>query len=480
MRKVFLLIAVIALTGVVFGQDRDGEIKTKLKTLKVTCNFHKAPLTDVISFLQDISGINMVLDKKCDKNAKVTLSVKQIVLQNALNLVASQCGLSFVVKDGAILFSSKGEADRYFAAYADRASKKALAAEGGSNKTESCIKAGLEWLSRHQNTDGMWDQDGFDNNCDTSEGSAACDGKGVAQYDVGVSALATLAFLGTGHTHKQGKYKKTVAKGIQWLSSQQQPDGSLGQRMSESWIYNQAIGTLALCEAYAMTRDSKLKEPAQRAVSFILNAQNRGLAWKYKPKGGLNDTSITAWMVQAIIAAKVAELEVDQSALDGAINWLDRVTNPSGKTGYMRPGDDGSVIRGVNEKHAKQPAMTGAAIFSRLLIGQKRDDPKVVKGVGVLVKNLPEWNRPKKDKVDFYYWYYGTCAMFQYGGEKWQKWNKAMKKALLDTQRADGCAKGSWDPVSKWGMVGGRVYSTAINCLILEVYYRNARLNKNK
>jgi hypothetical protein len=31
---------------------------------------------------------------------------------------------------------------------------------------------------------------------------------------------------------------------------------------------------------------------------------------------------------------------------------------------------------------------------------------------------------------------------------------------------------GSWDPVGAWGRDGGRVYSTALCALILEVYYR--------
>ena len=76
-----------------------------------------------------------------------------------------------------------------------------------------------------------------------------------------------------------------------------------------------------------------------------------------------------------------------------------------------------------------------------------------------------------------FYWYWGSYALFQYGGKKWLTWNEAMKNALLSTQRQGGCADGSWDPVGKWGMVGGRVYSTAINTLTLEIYYRYARIN---
>ncbi len=357
------------------------------------------------------------------------------------------------------------------APYRFRQSKKSLAGEGGTEATESAVAAALKWLRSHQDKDGKWDQDGFQKNCK----GAACDGQGTSQYDVGVSGLALLAFMGCGNTHKQGKYKKTLKRGIDWLVGQQQGDGSLGPRLAESWIYNHAIGTMALCEAYGLSRDKNLKDPAKNALNFILKAQNAGLGWKYEPGSGRNDTSVTGWMVLALNAAKSAGLHVPDSVFQGARNWFDRATNTAGKCGYMRPGDDGSVIRGVNMHYAKLPTMTGVSVLCRILSGQKRQDAKILRGVDILMSNLPDWNKPKNDKVDMYYWYYATYAMFQYGGEKWDKWNKAMKKALVGTQRKGGCPDGSWDPVSKWGMVGGRVYSTAINCLTLEVYYRYAR-----
>ncbi len=361
-------------------------------------------------------------------------------------------------------------------AYGQRWGKGSLANEGGSPGTESAVLAALRWLHFHQDKNGQWDQDGFQKNCDSRKG-AACDGQGTSQYDVANSALALLAFLGNGHTHRVGLFKKTVRRGLDWLVSQQGADGSLGSRASESWIYNHAIGTMALCEAYAVTRDYRLKAPAQKAVDYIRSGQNSGLGWKYEPRSGRNDTSVTGWMVLALKAAKTAGLSVDKSMFDGAINWFDRATNSAGKCGYMRPGDDGSVIRGVNEHYAKLPTMTGVSVICRIFCGQRRQDSKILKGVDLLMNNLPNWNKPKNDKVDMYYWYYATYAMFQYGGQNWHKWNTAMKKALLDTQRMGGCPDGSWDPVGKWGMVGGRVYATAINALTLEIYYRYLRAN---
>jgi hypothetical protein len=77
---------------------------------------------------------------------------------------------------------------------------------------------------------------------------------------------------------------------------------------------------------------------------------------------------------------------------------------------------------------------------------------------------------------DMYYWYYGSYAMFQMGGRHWKAWNKAMKTAVLDSQRQDGAHLGSWDPVGPWGMKGGRVYSTASMVLCLEVYFRYGKV----
>ena len=54
-----------------------------------------------------------------------------------------------------------------------------------------------------------------------------------------------------------------------------------------------------------------------------------------------------------------------------------------------------------------------------------------------------------------------------------------MTTSMVGNQRMDTdyCAfKGSWDPIDPWGGDGGRVYSTALLAMCLEVYYRYDRV----
>ena len=57
---------------------------------------------------------------------------------------------------------------------------------------------------------------------------------------------------------------------------------------------------MALCEAYGMTQDRELREPAQKAIDFIIKSQDpsRG-GWRYRPQEG-SDTSVTGWQLMAL------------------------------------------------------------------------------------------------------------------------------------------------------------------------------------
>jgi len=117
-------------------------------------------------------------------------------------------------------------------------------------------------------------------------------------------------------------------------------------------------------------------------------------------------------------------------------------------------------------------AMTAEAAFCRLLLGLDPAHPAVLEATAFL-----EASEIDVQPFNAYTWYYATLAMFHAGGPRWPRWNDRLQRTLLPLQRHGGEADGSWDPDPVWGGHGGRVYTTALSVLSLEVYYRYMPMN---
>ncbi len=348
----------------------------------------------------------------------------------------------------------------------------------GTEETEEAVLDALVWLKNHQAPKGMWDADGFSSMCKLN----VCDGPGNAMNDVGLTGLALLCFLGAGYTHEGGAFRDTVKEGLRYLIEVQDEQGCFGEPVGQHFVYNHACAALAMVEAYGMTQAKALREPAQRGIDFVLAAQNDYGAWRYSvPPDGDNDTSVTGWMIMVLKSGAMAGLRIDTAALENALSFIDQVTDPvTGRTGYTDAGQRPSRLPSVMGRFPaeRSESLTAVGMVARIFAGRTLErDPMISKGADLLVNQLPSWD-PAGGAIDFYYWYYGTLAMFQVGGARWEKWNQALKTALLDRQRLDQREDeyGSWDPLDPWALEGGRIYSTALNCLSMEVYYRYPRV----
>ena len=352
-----------------------------------------------------------------------------------------------------------------FASRRPAARPSAVRQGGGSPGSERAVDAGLDWLARHQEPDsGCWR-----------------DGDPQWKLAPGLTALALLAFLGKAHTHTDpGPYRDTVARGIRHLLSLQTADGRFGEPYlangephNRYLMYHQAIATMALAEAHAMTRDPGLRDPVRRGIAFIARAQQDAGGWDYgDARTGRNDTSVAGWQVMALKSAHAAGIEGDWETLFGVMRHFDYNTNSAGEVVYAnRP--PAAFRRG--------PGMVAVGLFSHLLLGWPRDNPLLGQQADLLLRHPPDWaamNRNDPRDIEsylhsMYYWYYATLALFQMGGHWWQQWNPQIRDLLIARQCSDGDRKGSWDPPDRgFDAAGGRVYTTAIGVLTLEVYYR--------
>ncbi len=351
--------------------------------------------------------------------------------------------------------------------YGLRSSKSSLGSEGGGAGTQNAVRAALRWLARHQEPDGSW----------RAMKHVELGGDAARDYDIGVTGLAVLAFTGDGNTHQFAateEFRLCVDRALKYLlsvqvrSPGQKDDGRFGKRYHRKLMYDHGIATLAICELLVLSGDViHLKRPSRAAAEYCLRARNPGRAWRYGYRDGDNDTSVTGWMVLALKTARAARLgiadEEYKTAFRDALGYIRSLTDARGVTGYTDRGRERVAV----------PCMTSVGVLSRLFAGEKRSSVAIRRGIEQLTLSPPVW---KSDSIDMYYWYYATYAQFQYGGLSWQRWNGAMKAALLGSQRqGDPAVDGSWNPVGVSARRAGRVYSTAIGAMTLEVYYRYRR-----
>ena len=349
--------------------------------------------------------------------------------------------------------------------YADRfADNRDQLAEqrGGSEQTEEAVRAALGWLASAQSRNGGWDASRFGAGQERIVLGHNRRGAGE-NADMGITGLALLAFLGSGHTHYGGPYATEIANGLEYLRQRQRSNGSLyGDAQLYAKMYCHSMATFAVCEAYALTGDTRLKRMAQAAVRYGLSMQHPDYGgWRYQ-YGHRGDTSQLGWQLMALKSAENAQINIPATTWTRVESFLRRVKRgqAGGLAAYLPTGPPSRT-------------MTAEAMFCRQLLqgsGAFNHSPSAaLEATRSISKELPSTKNQ-----NLYFWYYATLAL--HGGqhqsadaaEAWENWNHALTTTLLETQRDDG----SWSEATVWGGYGGKVYTTALSAMCLEVYYR--------
>ncbi len=333
-----------------------------------------------------------------------------------------------------------------------------LRSGGGTPESEKAVAMALHWLAEHQNYDGSWTF--------AHQKSPKCHGScrdpGYAPGKIAATSLALLPFLGTGQTHKEGQYRRTIDLGLKFLVRSMELDGKLGSLFEPGGqMYGHGLAAIVLCEAYGMTHDVTLQAPAQASINFIVEAQDPlGGGWRYMPRQP-GDTSVVGWQLMALKSAQLAYLRVPPMTMRKADYFLDHVQGDRGATyGYTGP-------------ELRRPSTSAIGLLCRMYLGWKRDMQPLERGVQILGTLGPSTNNTD-NKNNMYYNYYATQVMHHWGGYPWQRWNEVMREYLIKSQTTRGHETGSWflDGTDHGTPAGGRLYCTAMAAMTLEVYYR--------
>lgn len=325
----------------------------------------------------------------------------------------------------------------------------------GGQGTAGAIKAGLDWLARNQLPDGRWAGPAF-----------SADG-GDWSYQVGVSGLALLAFLGEGHAGRAGQdYASTVRRGLDFLLGEQRSSGLLGPDRG-NYMYNHGIAALALQEAAMMTRDEALQTAAAAAVAFTMKAQTEAGGWGYGLKSIDNDTSVSGWQILLLRLAKLGGNQGVIPSLMQANAQIQAATDSDGRVGY----------RGRLQFPNGYLALTAVGMFAHQMSTHTPDPALLARQAEILLERSPiaGTDGGAYPQNDLYFAYFGSLAMHQQGGDAWTRWWPSLRDRLLKAQGPDGSWPAAFD---RWTVYGGAVYTTAISTLILETPVRYPRLSE--
>ncbi|HRF01895.1 MAG TPA: hypothetical protein PLI18_15350 [Pirellulaceae bacterium] len=335
---------------------------------------------------------------------------------------------------------------------------------GATIESEEAVRMSLQFFAAHQEADGRWDASRFEAGREEQVLGEDRGGAG-GNADTAITGLVLLSLLGHGETHLEGEYRESVQHGLEFLIRSQGSDGNLfGEAEPFARMYAHGIATIALAEATAMSGDPRLQQALAAALAYTRSAQDPVTGgWRYRPFDS-GDMSQFGWQIMALEAGEQAGIPIPESTLLGARRFLESCSSGAagGRCSY-RPREQPSAT------------MTAEGLACRYFLDHHRDAPRVREALETILAGDPEDapNRP-----NLYFLYYAALGLQQHGGPEWERWNVLLQRRLQEMQIREGETAGSWSSETRWGGYGGRLYSTAIATLCLEMPYRYLPLRR--
>jgi prenyltransferase beta subunit len=292
---------------------------------------------------------------------------------------------------------------------------------------------------------------------------------GNAAGTTAVPSLAVLAFLARGHTPGQGPYGDVIVKAIDFVLDSQTTEGPrkglFAREDGNAVMYEHGISTVMLSEVYGMVDDARrdrIDRALALAVQLIIDAQH--------PNGiKKNDNDIGGWRY----SPKSPDADISCTgwqlmALRGAANCGATVPRKVLDEGLAYVKRCAVATGGFSyQAHAGGPnqARSGTGILSTILIGGNKNAPEVTKAGDYLLANPPD----RSSEFYFYEIYYDSQALNQLGGKYWQTVYPRLVDHLLTLQQDDGTfgIKGGGQEEE-----AGKAYRTSMSVLALCVPFR--------
>ena len=297
-----------------------------------------------------------------------------------------------------------------------------------------------------------------------------------------------MAFISHGHMPGRGRFGKRLERATDYVIACQKPSGLVAlvgpdgpeisryvsHEIGTCAAYNHAISSLTLSEVYGMSsgpRAQRIQIAINKSLAATLlmqrwpkdRAADRG-GWRYIGDTGTDaqydsDLSITGWELMFLRSARNAGFNVPKQPIDDAVAYVRRCySRQYGVFQYVASDDDD-----------RSRAMAGAGILALAHAGFHGAPEAKDSADWILQHNFDAYNAILplgSGRHDRYHYALFTCcqAMYQLGGQYWQRFFPRTVATLLANQQPDG----SWPADSHWhdGQFG-TAYTTALVLMTL-------------
>jgi hypothetical protein len=329
-------------------------------------------------------------------------------------------------------------------------------------QVDAAVDRGLKWLASQQQPDGSF--------------------LTLETGQPGVTSLCIMAFISHGYIPGEGPYGKRLQRATDYVLSCQKKNGLIslhgpdGERISRAIsheiggcaTYNHGISSLVLSDVYGMSPPNRAR-PLQAAIDKALQAtlemqqwpkdrpNDRG-GWRYIDDfdGTDSDLSVTGWQLMFLRSAQNAGFNVPKERIEEAVAFVRRSYDAN----------EGIFIYSRGNP-SRTRSMAGAGILAFAHSGLHHTEEARRSGDWLLRHQFDQYNvtMPGARSDRYHYGLFSCCqAMYQLGGQYWERFYPSAVRAVLDNQQSDG----SWPVDSQYHDAPfGSTYTTALVVIML-------------
>ncbi len=285
------------------------------------------------------------------------------------------------------------------------AGRSAVAAS--EDKADAAIQRGLVFLAARQHDDGSYGSD-------------------VYQGHVAVTAFVGRAMIASGSKPGAGPYGEQLNKSLAYLVGRVQESGLIQSKDANepAPMYGHAFALMFLAECQKAEPKELTAEKMGRAVKLIVGSQNKEGGWRYLPKVGDADLSVTVTQLMALAAARDAGVDVPKETIDRAIDYVKKSQNSDGGFRYLLQGGTSGFAR------------SAAAVTALYCAAGECEELR--KGSQYVAK-FPAGDTIGQPEVFYFYGhYYAAQVMSHADTAEWDRWYATVRDRLLEQQGKDG------------------------------------------